>query len=84
MPGGSMRAIDYTVVVWKEKEGYVSKCPELGVASCGDSIQESVDNLKEAVELYLENAEALGLMDDIEESLTSKEKFTAHIGVMKQ
>lgn len=32
-----MRTFDFTVVVWKEKGGYVSKCPELGVASCGDS-----------------------------------------------
>jgi len=55
-----MRTFDFTVVVWKEKEGYVSKCPELGVASCGDSISEATSNLKEAVELYIENAEALG------------------------
>lgn len=40
------------VVVWKEKEGYVSRCPEHRVASYGDSINELVDNLKEAVDLY--------------------------------
>ncbi len=66
-----MKTFDYTVVAWKEKEGYVSKCPELGVASCGDSLPESVENLKEAVDLYMENAEALGLLDDIKESLTT-------------
>jgi predicted RNase H-like HicB family nuclease len=69
-----MRIFDFTVVVWKEKEGYVSKCPELGVASCGNSINE-------AVELYIENAERLGILGDIEESLTSKEKFTSHLEV---
>lgn len=69
---------DYTVVVWKEEKGYVSKCPELGVASCGDSISEAMENLKEAVDLYLENAEELGLLDDLQESLTTKEKFTSH------
>jgi len=71
-----VKTFDYTAVVWKEKKGFVSKCPELGVASCGDSFEEAVGNLKEAVELYIENAKELGLMKDIEESLTVKEKFT--------
>lgn len=74
-----MKTFDFTVVVWKEKDGYVSKCPELGVASCGDTISEASANLKEAIELYIENAKALGIMEDIEESLTSKEKFTSHL-----
>ncbi|MEK7170108.1 MAG: type II toxin-antitoxin system HicB family antitoxin, partial [Patescibacteria group bacterium] len=69
--------------VWKEKEGYVSKCPELGVASCGDTVSQAMENLKEAVALYLENAEALGLLDDVEESLTTKEKFTSHVEVVR-
>lgn len=76
-----MKTFDFTVVIWKEKEWYVSKCPELGVASCGDTISEAMSNLKEAIELYIENAETLGLMEDIEESLTSKEKFTSHLEV---
>jgi predicted RNase H-like HicB family nuclease len=79
-----MKVLEYTGVVWKESDGYVSKCPELGVASCGDTFEEAVFNLKEAVDLYLENAEELGLMEDIEESLTSKEKYTAHLEVTVQ
>jgi len=71
-----MKKFEYTAVVWKEKAGFVSKCPELGVASCGDTFEEAVDNLKEAVELYLENAKELNLLKDIEESLTAREKFT--------
>jgi predicted RNase H-like HicB family nuclease len=71
-----MKTFEYTAVVWKEKKGFVSKCPELGVASCGDTFEEAVGNLKEAVELYIENAKELNLMEDIEESLTVKEKFT--------
>jgi len=75
----AMKVFDYTAVVWKESAGYVSKCPELGVASCGDSFEEAVTNLREAVDLYLENAMELGLFDEIKESLTAKEKFTAHL-----
>ena len=74
-----MKVYDYTAVVWKETAGYVSKCPELGVASCGDSFEEAVSNLREAVDLYLENAMELGLFDEIKESLTAKEKFTAYL-----
>ncbi len=74
-----MKIFEYTAVVWKETEGFVSKCPELGVASCGDTFEEAVSNLKEAVQLYLDNAKELGLIEDIEESLTTKEKFTAHL-----
>ena len=73
--------LEYTAVVWREREGFVSKCPELGVASCGDTFEESVENLKEAVELYIENAKELNLMEDIEESLTAKEKFTGSFEV---
>jgi len=74
-----MKVFDYTAVVWRESEGYVSKCPELGVASCGDSFEEAVSNLREAVDLYLENAMKLDLFDEVKESLTTKEKFTARL-----
>ena len=73
-----MDIFGYTGVVWKESEGYVSKCPELGVASCGDSFEHAVSNLQEAVELYLENAKELNILGDVEESLRTKEKYTAH------
>ena len=73
-----MDIFGYTAVVWKETEGYVSKCPELGVASCGDSFEDAVFNLREAVELYLENAKELNMLDDISESLRAKEKYTAY------
>ena len=72
---------EYTAVVWREREGFVSKCPELGVASCVDTFEEAVGNLKEAVELYIENARELNLLGDIEQSLTAKEKFTASFEV---
>ena len=44
-----------TATIWKEPEGYVAKCSELGVASAGDSPSDALANLKEAAELYLEN-----------------------------
>jgi len=39
-----------------EREGNVALCPELDVASQGDTVEESQHNLQEAVQLFLEEA----------------------------
>jgi predicted RNase H-like HicB family nuclease len=44
----------YSVVVHKEKKHYVAECPEVGTVSQGKTIEEAINNLKEATELYLE------------------------------
>lgn len=46
----------FTAIVQREGDGYVSLCPELDVASQGDTIEEARSNLREAVELFLETA----------------------------
>ena len=47
---------NFTAIIEREDEMYVSLCPELDIASQGNSIEEARDNLKEAVELFLETA----------------------------
>jgi predicted RNase H-like HicB family nuclease len=44
----------YTAIIHKEDNIFLSECPEIETVSQGYSIEESVDNLKEATELYLE------------------------------
>lgn len=44
----------FSVVVHKEGDLYVAQCPQVGTASQGGSVEEAVDNLREATELYLE------------------------------
>jgi predicted RNase H-like HicB family nuclease len=44
----------FTAVVHKEDTLYVAECPEVGTASQGETIEEAVQNLQEATELYLE------------------------------
>ena len=44
----------FTAVVHKEEDIYVAECPEVGTVSQGYSLEESVSNLREATELYLE------------------------------
>jgi predicted RNase H-like HicB family nuclease len=42
-------------IVYREDKYYVSQCLNVDVASFGNNIDEAVENLKEAVELYLED-----------------------------
>ena len=44
-------------LIEREGDEYVSLCPELDVASQGDSIEQARANLIEAVELFLESAD---------------------------
>ena len=50
------RTLEFSSVVNKEGKWYVATCPELGVTSQGKTVEESIDNLREAIELYLEDA----------------------------
>jgi predicted RNase H-like HicB family nuclease len=43
-----------TAIIEHEGSGYVSLCPELDIASQGDTIEDARDNLKEALELFFE------------------------------
>ena len=45
-----------TAIIEKENEGYVALCPEVDVASQGNTIIEARNNLKEALELFFETA----------------------------
>jgi len=56
MGDGIMSTRVFTAIVQREGDGYVAICPELDVASQGDTIEESRKNLQEAVELFLEAA----------------------------
>jgi len=47
--------LELSAVVWREDGIYVALCPEFDVASQGKSVEEALRNLKEALELYLED-----------------------------
>lgn len=49
-----MSAKTLTAIIHKEEKIYVAECPEVGTVSQGYSIEEAIENLKEATELYLE------------------------------
>ena len=45
-----------TAIIRREGDGFVALCPELDVASQGDTIETARDNLREALELFFECA----------------------------
>jgi predicted RNase H-like HicB family nuclease len=55
MIGGIMNR-QLTAIIEREGEGYVSLCPELDIASQGDTINQARENLREALELFFEYA----------------------------
>ena len=77
----SQSVLEFTAVVWQEGKDFVSLCPELGVSSCGSNLEDAVAMLQEAVDLYLENARALDMLDDTVASLTSARRWTTSIRV---
>jgi predicted RNase H-like HicB family nuclease len=45
-----------TAIIEREGDGFVALCPELDVASQGDTVDEAKKNLQEALELFFETA----------------------------
>lgn len=62
-----------TAIIRKEDGGYFALCPEIDVASQGDSIEEAKANLKEAVELFFECASP----EEVEERLGQESYISA-------
>ena len=65
-----------TAVLIQEDDGFVALCPEVDVASQGDTVEEAKKNLREAVELFFECASP----QEIEERLSS-EAFVSSLEV---
>ena len=59
-----MSRVKLTAVIWEEEGVFVSKCPEIEVASAGETPQEALKNLQEALELWIVNMKELGYLDD--------------------
>jgi len=57
--------IHFTTRVFKEGRTFVAHALELDVSSCGGSADKAVNNLKEAVRLFLEECEKMGTLDRV-------------------
>lgn len=47
----------FTAIIEREEDGFVALCPELDIASQGDTVEEAKHNLAEAIELFFEVAD---------------------------
>ena len=66
-----------TAIIEREDDGYVALCPEVDVASQGDTIDEAKNNLKEALELFFETASPEELKSRLHE-----EVYVTHVEVV--
>ena len=60
MASSSIGYIILTLKAHKEGNQFVSECVELGVASCGETLEVAFENIKDAVTLYLNTLEKEG------------------------
>jgi predicted RNase H-like HicB family nuclease len=58
-----------TAIIEREGNGYVSLCPELDIASQGDTIEDARINLREALELFYETASPMEIKTRLHEEV---------------
>jgi predicted RNase H-like HicB family nuclease len=63
-------------IIQREDDGFVALCPELDIASQGDTIEGARDNLREALELFFEHASP----EELQRRL-GDEVFVTHVEV---
>ena len=62
-----MSTYKFSVVIEKDRDGYFASCPELqGCYTQGDSYEEVIENIKDAIKLHVEDRIANG--EDIQQS----------------
>ncbi len=73
------KVLQYDAIFEKEEDGgYSVWVPDLpGCTSQGDNLEEAMVNIKEAIELYLEDAEN----DEIDEGKVHKDRFIVPVQV---
>ena len=59
----------FTALIEREGDQYVSLCPELDIASQGNTVEEARSNLKEALELFFETASQQEIKERLHEEV---------------
>jgi predicted RNase H-like HicB family nuclease len=57
--------IVYQIEESREGQHYLAYCPELVITGFGDSAEEARESLRSEISAYLEDCEALGILDDV-------------------
>lgn len=59
----------FTAIIEHEGDGYTALCPELDIASQGDSVEGARKNLIEAIELFFETASESEMQERLHEEI---------------
>ncbi len=70
--------MEFTAIIRKGEKMYVALCPEVDVVSQGKTIEDALKNLKEAVELYIEE---MGIPKEVHATETIIARFAANAEV---
>ena len=54
-----------TEELWREGNMYVAYCPELDVPSCGETVEQAKNNLKEVILIHLTETAKMGTLDKL-------------------
>jgi predicted RNase H-like HicB family nuclease len=77
LPGAGGNEMKASIVIEKDEHGYYAFCPEMkGCHSQGESLDDVLVNIREAIELYLET-----LSEEEKASCLSKEILTTSLEV---
>jgi len=76
--------IRLTEEIWKEGHMYVSYCPELDVASCGEDVQQAKKNLVETIIINIEETKKLGTFEQFIEDSGLEEINPNILGARKE
>lgn len=60
---------NFTAIIERESDNYVAHCPELDIASQGETVAVARANLTEAVELFLESASPVELKNRLRDEI---------------
>jgi predicted RNase H-like HicB family nuclease len=66
-----------TAIIEREGNSYVSLCPQLDIASQGDTVQDARKNLREALELFFEAASPSEIQERLHQEVYITQSKTA-------
>jgi predicted RNase H-like HicB family nuclease len=76
--------IRLTEEIWKEGNMYVSYCPELDVASCGEDVEQAKKNLVESIIINIEETKKLGTFEQFLEDSGLEENMPDILSARKE
>ena len=73
-PAGTIEPMEFTAAITHDDAWYVARCLEVEVTSQGETVEEALANLKEALELYFEDE---ALPEDLEPPIIATLRLSA-------